>query len=267
MGSYYRNTPSIGFGGFTLTPAVKLLLIVNAVLFVVPALLDIPLHRLLWLSLRPGLVVRGMIWQPFTYMFFHGSLSHFLFNMLFLWMFGTTVEQTWGTRRFARYYLSCGLAAGIAVVLTGLMEGTRLALYTATIGSSGAIYGLILAFGLLFPDAPVWFMFFFRMPAKYFVILLVCIEFFLQRTQPGSTISHIAHLGGMAYGFAYIKYYLRGRARSYSYRSHRRPSRVSRLDLQGTYQRWKMRRARKKFELYMRQLEREDPQDKDRWVQ
>ena len=153
MGAYYRTTSSMGFGGFTMTPAVKFLLIVNAVLFVIPALLGINPNRL-WLLLVPGLAVRGMIWQPFTYMFFHGGLSHFLFNMLFLWMFGTTVEQTWGTRRFLRYYLACGVAAGMAVVVAGLMEGTRQALYTATVGSSGAIYGLILAFGLLFPERP-----------------------------------------------------------------------------------------------------------------
>ncbi len=262
MGTYYRTTSSMGFGGFPMTPAVKLLLIVNAVLFVIPALLGINPNRL-WLLLVPGQAVRGMIWQPFTYMFFHGDLWHFLFNMLFLWMFGTAVEQTWGTRRFTRYYLACGVAAGVAVVLAGLMEGTRQALYTATVGSSGAIYGLILAFGLLFPDAPIWFMFFFRMPAKYFVILLACIEFFLQRTQPGSTISHIAHLGGMAYGFVYIKYFLRGRALSYA---SRRPSRTSRLDLKGAYQRWRLRRARRKFEVYMRQAEREDPPDKDHWI-
>ena len=262
MGAYYRTTSSMGFGGFTMTPAVKFLLIVNALLFVIPALLGINPNRL-WLLLVPGLAVRGMIWQPFTYMFFHGGLSHFLFNMLFLWMFGTTVEQTWGTRRFLRYYLACGVAAGMAVVLAGLVEGTRQSLYTATVGSSGAIYGLILAFGLLFPDAPVWFMFFFRMPAKYFVILLACIEFFLQSTQPGTTISHIAHLGGMAYGVVYIQYFLRGRALSHS---HRRRSRSSRLDLKGTYQRWRLRRARRKFEVYMRQVEREEPPDKDRWV-
>ena len=260
MGAYYRTTSSMGFGGFTMTPAVKLLLIVNAVLFVIPALLRIELYRALHLSLVPAELVGGMIWQPFTYMFFHGNLWHFLFNMFALWMFGTMVEQTWGTRRFAKYYVLCGLAGGSAFVVSALIEGTA---NTETIGASGAIYGLVLAFGLLFPEVTVLFMFLFPMPAKYFAILLAFIAFFLHSTQPGSTINHIAHLGGMAYGFVYIKYFLRGRALSYS---HRRPSRSSRLHLKGAYQRWKLRRSRRKFEIYMRQVEREDPPDKDRWV-
>ncbi len=258
MGIYYRNRPSLGFGGFTLTPAVKSLLIINGALYVIPELLGIhpPLHRLLFLSLAPGLLLRGMIWQPFTYMFFHGGFLHFLFNMLTLWMFGTAVEQTWGTRRFTTYYLSCGVAAGLTVALMALAEGGD-ALYTATIGSSGAIFGVILAFGLLFPDAPVLVMFLFPMPAKYFAILMGFIEFFLQRTQPGSGISHIAHLGGMAFGFLYIRFYMQRRAGSYSPRS------PSRFDLRGAYQRWKLRRARKKFEVYMRKQEGQGP---DRWV-
>ncbi len=262
MGNYYRSRPSIGFGGFTLTPAVKYLLIVNAALFVIPEMFGFSLHRMLLLSLVPGLVVKGMIWQVFTYMFFHGGLSHFLFNMLTLWMFGTAVEQSWGTRRFANYYLACGLAAGVTVVVTALASGTLQALYTPTIGSSGAIFGLILAFGMLFPDAPVLVMFIFPMPAKYFAILMGLIEFFLQRTQPGSNISHIAHLGGMAFGFLYIRYYLH-RSRS---RFPSRSSRARSFDLRGAYHRWKLRRARKKFEVYMRHEDRGDSQGKDRWV-
>lgn len=259
MGIYFRNRPSIGFGGFTLTPAVKYLLIINAALFVIPEMVGLrtPLHRLFLLGLVPGFVIRGLIWQPFTYMFFHGSFFHFLFNMLTLWMFGTAVEQTWGTRRFAAYYLSCGLAAGVTVTLVALAEGTPESLFTATIGSSGAIFGLILAFGLLFPDAPVLMMFLFPIPAKYFAILMGFIEFFLQRTQPGSGISHLAHLGGMAYGFLYIRFYLQRRAGSYVSRGS------PRFDLRGAYSRWKLRRARKKFGVYMRKHERKGP---DRWV-
>ncbi len=273
MGNYYRYRPSLGFGGFTLTPAVKYLLIINAGLFVIPEILGLRLPGLLLLALVPGWVVRGMVWQVFTYMFFHGGFSHFLFNMLTLWMFGTAVEQTWGTRRFARYYLSCGLAAGVTVVLVALLAGTREALFTPTIGSSGAIFGLILAFGMLFPEAPVLVMFIFPMPAKYFAILMGFIEFFLQRTQPGSGISHVAHLGGMAFGFLYIRYYLRRRRRSplasyYSDRSSaRRSGLFSRFDLPGAFKRWKLRRARRKFEVYMRQQEQDrDREGPGRWV-
>lgn len=277
MGNYYRTRPSLGFGGFTLTPAVKCLLIINAALFFLPALFNFSVYRVLPVALVPRWVMQGMVWQVFTYMFFHGGFSHFLFNMLTLWMFGSAVEQTWGTRRFATYYLACGLTAGVTVVLTALASGSPEALYSATIGSSGAIFGLILAFGLLFPDVPVLMMFLFPIPAKYFAILMGFIEFFLQRTQPGSGISHIAHLGGMAFGLFYIKFYLPRRPRSafaYRYGSRfgdrpvdfRASTGSFRLDLRGRYNRWKLRRARKKFEVYMRQRNRDDSQGPGRWV-
>jgi len=274
MGNYYRYRSPIAFGGFTLTPVVKYLLIINAVLYVGPKIFQArELYEVLPLALAPAQVIgRLYIWQVFTYMFFHFGFSHFLFNMLTLWMFGTAVEQTWGTRRFTSYYLSCGLAAGITVVVAALASGSPRALYSPTIGSSGAIFGLILAFGLLFPDAPVLMMFLFPVPAKYFAILMGCIEFFLQRVQPGSSVSHVAHLGGMVYGLLYIKYFSR-RRRAEAHYWYARPAAHSRrrlfdFDLRGAYQRWKLRRARKEFEVYMREHEEAHRQreDSDRWV-
>lgn len=278
MGSHYtRYRPPIGFDGFTLTPAVKYLLLVNAALFVLPAIFNFSLYRALPVALVPAWVLHGALWQLFTYMFFHGGFSHFLFNMLTLWMFGTAVEQTWGTRRFATYYLACGLAAGITVVLMAVLSRNPEAMFSPTIGSSGAIFGLILAFGLLFPDVPVLMMFLFPIPAKYFAILMGFIEFFLQRTQPGSGISHIAHLGGMAFGLFYIKFWLARRPRTaHGYRpggrfaghpaDFRSTAQSSGLDLQGRYNRWKLRRARKKFEVYMRQRESNESDRPGRWV-
>lgn len=265
MGNYYRSRPSFNFGGFTITPAVKALLLANAILYIVPVLTGFDLQRRLLLFLVPGLVLRGMVWQLFTYMFLHGGFSHILFNCLTLWMFGSAVEQTWGTRRFATYYLSCGLAAGACVTLVALFGGPD-ALYTPTVGASGAIFGVIVAFGMLFPDAPVLMMFLFPMPAKYFAMLLAGIELLMQLSQPGSGISHVAHLGGAVYGFLYIKFYMNRRPARSSYYDYRPPvqkqSFWSRFDLRGAWQRWKMRRARKKFEVYMRRRE----ENEDRWI-
>jgi membrane associated rhomboid family serine protease len=270
MGTYYRyQRSSINFGGMTLTPAVKILLIVNAGLYVVPALFGLNLYVPLRLYLVPAHVLSGMVWQLFTYMFFHGGFFHFLFNMLTLWMFGTAVEQTWGTRRFAFYYLVCGMFAGLCVVVLPLLAyaftGSMRDLFAATIGSSGAIYGLILAFGLLFPEVPILMMFLFPIPAKYFAILMAGIEFFLQWSQPGSGVSHIAHLGGMLFGLVYIKFYLRRRSRARRVITpvyDEEKSSRWRFDLKGAYRRWKIQRARKKFEVYMRQHQDQD----DRWI-
>jgi len=269
MGNYYRYRPSMGFGGFILTPAVKTLLIINAALYVIPALLNLDLLAtpLGLLYLVPARLLRyGMIWQVFTYMFFHGGFMHFLFNMLTLWMFGTAVEQAWGTRRFAAYYLLCGVAAGISVVLVAAVSGSGLV--SATIGSSGAIYGLILAFGLLFPDTPVYFMFLFPLPAKYFAILMAGIEFLMQWAQPGSGISHIAHLGGMLFGFLYIRLWLPRRGHRYASSSWGSEQLPWTIRLRQGYRRWQLRRARRKFEVYMREQERtkEERGREDRWV-
>jgi membrane associated rhomboid family serine protease len=271
MGNYYRYRPSsMGFGGFTLTPAVKVLLIVNAILYIVPALAGANLGatKLVLLWLIPAAVLRyGMIWQVFTYMFFHGGFTHFLFNMLTLWMFGTPVEQTWGTRRFTSYYLLCGVAAGVCVVAAAALTGAGL--FSATIGSSGAIFGLILAFGMLFPDTPVYFMFLFPLPAKYFVMLMAGIEFFLQWAQPGSPVSHLCHLGGLLFGFLYIRLWLRRRrAVRPSYSSFGEPEKPPLIErIRRDYRTWRLRRARKKFEVYMHDQERPDEREnKDRWV-
>lgn len=262
MGTYYRHRPTISFGGFTMTPMVKALLIANALLYFVPALLAgdsqwaLLKYRDFFLTLVPAQALQGMVWQVATYMFIHGGFGHFFFNMLLLWMMGTSVEQTWGSRRFLIYYLSCGVAAGISVVLMAVFTGE---LRAVTVGSSGAIFGIIVAFGMLFPDAPVLFMLVFPMPAKYFAILAGFLEFFFQRTQPGSGISHIAHLGGMLFGIIYIKTLRRRTMPLSSYYGSRarsgRPSILSRLDFRDTYRRWKLKRARKKFEVYMRKHE------------
>jgi len=155
----------------TFPPGVKWLLIANVAMFLLWYLGGEPVQRnLLLLALTPTLVVHSFpffIWQLFTYMFLHGSIGHLLFNMLALWMFGTPLEQGWGTRRFLKFYFVCGVGAGVCDTLVNVALGHQ----THTIGASGALYGLLLAFGLLYPDTRVLMNFLFPIKAKYLVII------------------------------------------------------------------------------------------------
>ena len=191
------------------------------------------------LKLIPAMVVRGAIWQPVTYLFLHDpqGIMHILLNMLVLWMFGTPIEETWGTRRFMQYYFLCGVGAGICVVIVNLLVGNR---YQPTIGASGAIFGLLLAYGMLFPNQIVLFMFLFPMKAKYMVMIFGAIAFF-GSFQGGSAVSNLAHLGGMLFGFIYIRTQFAPR-----------PAGNFNFDLQRRWKEYKMERARKKFKVYMK---------------
>ena len=140
------------FGPGPVTPAVKALLIINIAVFLLQQVVrELPL----WFGLRPIDVVAGLqVWQTLTYMFLHGSISHILFNMLSLWMFGTELERMWGTRFFARYYLVCGVGAAATTILVSFFPGAigeRLYDGPSIVGASGAIYGLLLAYALYLP--------------------------------------------------------------------------------------------------------------------
>jgi membrane associated rhomboid family serine protease len=255
---YSERTYNRGFSNY-FPQGVKWLLIVNVAVFLV---FFFAVHSgyggaFLPFYLTPAEVVGSLsVWQLVTYMFLHDPFGfmHILFNMLTLWMFGLDLERTWGTRRFLRYYFLCGIGAGICVVVANLLFGNPGA---RTIGASGAIYGLLLAFGMLYPDRQVLFSFLFPMKAKYFVMILGAIAFLSSFAAPGGPVSHIAHLGGMLFGYFYIR---SGRSASYT----RRPKRT--LSLLGTaqawYKEWKVQRARKKFQVYMQKRQ----QDRDRFV-
>ena len=228
-GSFYREWFPSG---------VKWLLIVNTAVFVLTSLLgprfgaDIRI-----LELAPIAVVQHFaIWQLVTYLFLHGGVWHLVFNMLTLWMFGTPLERDWGTRRFLKYYFICGIGAGLCDVALNAAIGNW---STSTIGASGAIYGLLLAFGVCYPDQTVLMGFLFPIKAKYMVMIYAAIELWMS-LGVNTGISNIAHLGGMAVGFVYLK------------------SRVPRLrrmhlpDWRGAYRQWKLQRAKKKFQVYMK---------------
>jgi membrane associated rhomboid family serine protease len=233
-------------------PGVKWLLISNTAVWLVFFLSARSAFGLLFqpLKLVPYEVVHSFaVWQLFTYMFLHDpfGFGHILFNMLTLWMFGADLERTWGTRQFLRFYFLCGIGAGLCVVAANAAVGT---MERATIGASGAIYGLLLAFGLLFPDTVVLFSFLFPMKAKYFVMILGAIAFLSSLSSGNSNVSNVAHLGGMIFGYIYLK---------------SRAGRVS-VNLTGglaeRYREWKMARAKKKFQVYLNRHRH----DHDRWV-
>lgn len=197
--------PSFGFGP-GLTPTVKALLAVNISIFLLQFVLGSGSLRL-WFDTTFGLVPAKVfgslhLWQPVTYMFLHVTFFHILFNMFVLWMFGSELESLWGRREFLRYYLITGVGAGLTYMLImPLIEtGTR---YNVLMGASGAIYGLLAAFALLFPDRRIMLYFLVPIPVRIFVIGLIVIE--TMSMWRADNIGHLAHLGGMGVGYLYLR--------------------------------------------------------------
>jgi membrane associated rhomboid family serine protease len=199
--------------GWKLTPAVRYLIGINTVVFLITYLiipfvtyLDLNLGSILtmiryWLALTPVKTVYSLaLWQLFTYMFLHVDIFHILFNMLAIWMFGGVLEEYWGTRKFLIYYFITGIGAGICYTGFSFLIGTS---GVPTIGASGAVYGLLLAFGMLFPDTILLMFLLFPMKAKYAVIIFAGVEFLLSFQITG--VAHVAHLGGMLFGFIYLR--------------------------------------------------------------
>jgi membrane associated rhomboid family serine protease len=234
--------------GSTFPPGVKWLLVSNIALFV---LNFVSVRFGLYGVFQPfGLVPADVlqqfaVWQLVTYMFLHDPLGfgHILFNMLTLWMFGTDLERQWGTRAFLKYYFLCGVGAAVCVIIANLLFSDTLE--TRTIGASGAIYGLLMAFGFLYPDRQVMFSFLFPIKAKYFVMILGAIAFLSSLGASGGGISHVAHLGGMLFGYFYLKNNLSKNRVGLDFKSM----------LEAKWRDYKIQRARKKFEVYMRRRE------------
>jgi membrane associated rhomboid family serine protease len=218
-----------------MTPAIKALIIANVVVFVMQWLLrgNVDLNDLL--GLRPADVFGGQIWQPFTYMFLHGGFGHIFFNMLALWMFGVELERMWGTRFFAKYYAICGVGAAATTMIASAIPGSlHQNLYGATtIGASGAIYGVLLAYGLYFPNRPIYIYAIFPLPAKWMVIVTGAISLMLS-LGGGGGVAHTAHLGGLIVGYLYLK-----------------GTRIHLLsEIQYRFLKWRINRMRRKFDVY-----------------
>lgn len=177
-----------------------------------------------YLGLTPALVVeRGFVWQIVSYMFLHSTSGffHIFFNMYALLIFGTPIEQEWGSKRFLGYYLFCGAGAGLSILVINLIS-QGVAYNIPTIGASGAVFGLLLAFGVLYPNAEILLFFFVPIKAKYLVMLYGLLELYLELFGGNSSISHIGHLGGLFFG---IVYFLVARRKGISFRAKMRSAR------------------------------------------
>ncbi|MBN1754820.1 rhomboid family intramembrane serine protease [bacterium] len=185
----YRPRPAFQF-----TFAVKF--IIGICIFFFLLQMFMPNQLLNYLALVPALVLRKFfIWQLVTYMFLHGSFMHLFFNMFALFMFGTAMENTWGTKKFLQYYFVTGIGAGIIWTIFNSVP---------TIGASGAIYGLLLAYGITYPNRYIYVYFMIPVKAKYFVIIFGVLEFLASfGVQDG--VAHLAHLSGMLIGLFYLK--------------------------------------------------------------
>ncbi len=224
-------------------PGVKWLLISNAAIF----LFTFFVGRLSLLELVPYAVINLFaVWQLFTYMFLHGGFGHIIWNMLALWMFGADLERLWGTKRFLKFYFFCGVGAGICVVLLNyiLPWGNKL---VPTIGSSGAIFGILLANAMLFPNRTILWGFLIPIQMKWFVLIIGVVTF-ISSFQVNTGVSEFAHLGGMLFGYLFLK----------SPRAGFDPL----GPLLRQYQQWKIQRAKKKFQVYLRK----QGSDQDPWV-
>jgi membrane associated rhomboid family serine protease len=225
---------SFSFGPGPVSTALKAIIGANVVMFFATTFFRtlVPV-----LGLVPGLVVgRLWVWQVATYMFLHGGLFHILFNMLALWMFGAELERIWGTKYFLKFYFVSGIGAGVLTVLFSLMPfGFAQQLQQSiVIGASGAVYALLLAYAIYFPDRPIYMYFVFPIPARIFVLIIGVIAFYSSLAETGGGIASATHLGGLAVGYAYLK----------SARSH------PLSELKYRYLKWKINRVRKKFDVY-----------------
>lgn len=221
------------FGPGPLSPAIKALIVANVAMFVVG--LIVPAVKLR-LGLVPANVVEQLAaWQLVTYMFLHDGIFHILFNMLTLWMFGVELERMWGTRYFTKFYAVVGIGAGLTQLLASFVPYAPLeAIYfTRTIGASGAIYGLLLAYALYFPNRPIYMYMVFPIPAKYFVMIMGAISLFSAIDGP-TGVAYLTHLGGLVVGYLYLK---GGRVNLVAEVKYR-------------YLKWRINRMRRKFDVY-----------------
>ena len=223
------------FGPGPVTPAIKLLIALNVGAFLLAFVA--PTVTLLF-GLRPADVVQRLhIWQPVTYLFLHHGIFHILFNMLALWMFGVELERMWGSRYFTRFYFVSGVGAALTTILVSFTplpfaDGIY---YSLTIGASGAVYGVLLAYALYFPNRPIYMYFVFPIPAKYFVMIIGAISLLSSMSGPGGDTAHMTHLGGLLVAYLYLK-----GGRSLHLMS----------EIKYRYLKWRINRMRRRFDVY-----------------
>lgn len=230
-----RRASQISFGG-PLTPTVKLLIIINSVIFIMnliagPNLFGqgLSYQRILveYFGISPQRVFGDFaLWQLASYLFIHIEFFHLLFNMLALWWFGSDLEAAWGAKKFIRFYFFTGIGAGVVSAILGL----------PTIGASGAVFGLLLWFGMTFPNRLLYLYFVIPVKAKYCVAVFGGIELVaLLSAGEGSRINHAAHLSGIAFGLIFLQlqgrsFNLKERWKAYRRNQKRKKFKVLRFD-------------------------------------
>ena len=189
-----------------LTPAVKGILIACVAAFLIQQTADqfFGGNLLGWFGLIPAAFAQGKIWQLFTYPFLHADVMHLFLNMLMLVFIGAELEAVWGSARFLRFYFLCSSAGGLLYLILQMFVWKGEGLHVPMVGASGAIYGLLMAYGLLFGERMLLFMLLFPMKAKYFVWILAALQLFTTVFSGRQGLSGAAHLGGMAAGFGYL---------------------------------------------------------------
>ncbi len=234
MSRFATGGSTTQFGPGPITYAVRALIIANVAVFLPTFFAQAVFFD--YFGLVPELVLtRGRIWQVATYAFLHADAIHILFNMLIVWMFGVDLERRWGAAGFTKYYMVCAIGAAATVVAVSLLpyDGTRAMYAAATVGASGACYGLLLAWGVLFPTRQLLLFFVFPVQARYAVMIFGAMAFFSSLSSSGGIVSHFAHLGGLVVGYLYLK-----------------GVRGVRYSMQSAATRFRFMRARRKFKVH-----------------
>jgi membrane associated rhomboid family serine protease len=226
--SPYASSFSLGPGPVSTT--LKAIIAVNVAVFLLQSVAPGITYTL---GLMPAAVLGQLhVWQLGTYMFLHAGLFHILFNMLALWMFGSELERLWGTRYFLKFYFVTGIGAAALTVMVSLLGFQQLQ-HAIIIGASGAIYGLLLAYALYFPERRIYMYLVFPIQAKYFVMIMGALAFYSSMTVSGG-VAHVTHLGGLLVGYLFLK---GARLHPWSEVKYR-------------YLKWRINRMRKKFDVY-----------------
>ena len=235
----------MGFGPPVTPPVIKQLLLANAAVFLLEVLFGAwtPLWANPWAFWR-----EGHVWQPLTYMFSHGSFWHVAINMFMLWMFGSQLAFTWGPQRFLSFYLACGVGAGLLIVTFPWILyafGMRNAVWVSTLGASGAVYGVLLAYSLAWPNHTIALIF---PPVAFRAIWLIPIHFGLNvlSDMGSSAISHTGHFGGIAVGWLLL-------------RARGETPRMSAERLKYQWRRFRMRRR-------LRAVQRDERRERNPWL-
>jgi membrane associated rhomboid family serine protease len=253
---YRGRTLTLSFPPFT--RAVKWLILTNAAVFLVMALLRAFAGNVAgvadeFLALIPDRVLHGFIWQMITYSFLHAGILHILFNMLGLWWFGAPLEMDWGKNRFLEFYVFCVMGAALTTIAVSYTGVGGITPQTGTIGASGGVLGILMAFGMLYGDREILLYFVLPIKAKYFVAGVAFFELInaIEAARPGhgQGIAYVCHLGGLLFGFLYVKFVPR--------RGLMFEASENYFNMRNSFYRWKRRRAAKKFEVYMREHDQE----------